>query len=208
MVNAYAKRKIGLLGGSFNPFHNAHLRLALTALSQLALDEVQLIPAGQPWQKKVTVSAKHRLAMLQLAVQGISQLKINPIEIERTGPSYTIDTVKSLPTNANYYWLMGNDQLNNFCTWKEWQTILHYVQLVVVKRPHHEINPPQELLDTLTQNHQSLIFLNFDEIDLSSTHIRDKLIRGESVETFIHPDVQHYIKQHNLYKASFFELGD
>ncbi len=97
MVNACTKRKIGLLGGSFNPFHNAHLRLALTALSQLALDEVQLIPAGQPWQKTVSVSAEHRLAMLQLAIQEASQLKINPIEIERTGPSYTIDTVKKPP---------------------------------------------------------------------------------------------------------------
>nr|AMP42113.1 putative nicotinate-nucleotide adenylyltransferase [uncultured bacterium IN-01] len=201
MVNACTKRKIGLLGGSFNPFHNAHLRLALTALSQLALDEVQLIPAGQPWQKTVAVSAEHRLAMLQLAIQGASQLTINPIEIERTGPSYTIDTVKNLPTHADYYWLMGSDQLNNFCTWKEWQAILHYVQLVVVKRPHYEVNPPQELLDTLAKNHQSLIFLHFDEIDLSSTHIRDKLMRGESVETFIHPDVLHYIEKNNLYKA-------
>lgn len=200
-MKSFAKRKIGLLGGSFNPFHHAHLRLALTALSQLALDEVQLIPAGQPWQKEVSVSAEHRLAMLELAIQGTSHLKINPIEIERTGPSYTIDTVKNLPVNADYYWLMGSDQLNNFCTWKEWQTILHYVQLVVVKRPHYEVNPPQELLDTLAKNHQSLIFLNFDEIDLSSTHIRNKLMRGESVETFIHPDVLHYIEQNNLYKA-------
>ncbi|MDY3331273.1 MAG: nicotinate (nicotinamide) nucleotide adenylyltransferase [Pelistega sp.] len=201
MVSNLAKRKIGLLGGSFNPFHNAHLRLATTALSQLTLDEVQLIPAGQPWQKTVSVSAEHRLAMLKLAIQDQPQLKINTIEIERTGPSYTIDTVKNLPSDADYYWLMGSDQLNNFCTWRAWQNILDYVQLVVVKRPHYEVNPPQELLDTLDLNHQSLIFLDFDEIDLSSTHIRQKLLDGESVADFIHPDVLHYIQQNNLYQS-------
>lgn len=201
MVNNLAKRKIGLLGGSFNPFHNAHLRLATTALSQLTLDEVQLIPAGQPWQKTVSISAEHRLAMLKLAIQDQPQLKINTIEIERTGPSYTIDTVKNLPSDADYYWLMGSDQLNNFCTWRAWQNILDYVQLVVVKRPHYEVNPPQELLDTLDLNHQSLIFLDFDEIDLSSTHIRQKLLDGESVADFIHPDVLHYIQQNNLYQS-------
>lgn len=195
------RRKIGLLGGSFNPFHNAHLRLALTALEQLSLDEVQLIPTGQPWQKKLSISTEHRLAMLRLATQDYAHLKINSVEIERTGPSYTIDTVKALPNEADYYWLMGSDQLNNFCTWREWQNILNYVQLVVVKRPYYEVNPPQDLLDALENNHHSLIFLNFDEIDLSSTTIRDKLIAGESVETFIHPDVLNYIKQNNLYQS-------
>ena len=109
-------RKIGILGGSFNPIHNAHLRLALAAWQFLDLDQVHLMPAGQPWQKQaLQVSAENRLAMLRLATQDTPQLLINTMEIERDGLTYTIDTLKELPPDAKYFWLMGSDQLNNFC---------------------------------------------------------------------------------------------
>ena len=133
-----AQCKIGLLGGSFNPVHQAHIRLALTAFEQLQLDEVQLIPAGQPWQKKpLSVSNQDRLTMLQLAIRDYPVLQINTIELERTGPSYTIDTVSQLSRQKGeqYYWIMGSDQINNFCTWRQWQEIIDYVQLVALSIP-------------------------------------------------------------------------
>ncbi|ETD70407.1 nicotinate-nucleotide adenylyltransferase [Pelistega indica] len=195
------KKKIGLFGGSFNPFHLAHLRLALTALEELSLDEVQLIPAGQPWQKQpLSVNAEHRLKMLKLAIKDYPKIRINTIELEREGPSYTIDTVSSLPKQHNYYWLMGSDQLNNFATWNDWQSILLYVQLVIVKRPHYDISPPPELLNELKKINKSLIFMNFDEIDLSSTEIRHKINQGEDVSNLIEAKVYQYIKQHGLYR--------
>lgn len=195
--------KIGLLGGSFNPVHLAHIQLAITALTQLGLNEVQLIPAGQPWQKApLSVKSEHRLRMLQLAITGIPGLTINTIELTRSGASYTIDTLRALPKQSGeqYYWLMGADQLNNFCTWKEWQAILDYVQLVIAKRPNYSLIPPSPLMTALKQHDHSLHILEMPEIDLSSTHIRQKLIHQESTDGLLAPSVQAYIHQHHLYQ--------
>lgn len=197
-----SKHKIGLLGGSFNPIHLAHIRLATTALQQLSLDEVQLIPAGQPWQKApLAVSSEQRLAMLKIAIKGIAGLRINTIELERKGPSYTIDTLRELPRQSGerYYWLMGTDQINNFCTWRAWQEILDYVQLVVAKRPDYAFTPPVELLTVLQQKGCNLIFLNMPEIDLSSTAVRQKLLDHAPVDNLLNPAVLAYIQAHKLY---------
>lgn len=197
-----SQRKIGLLGGSFNPVHLAHIQLATTALKQLSLDEVQLIPAGQPWQKApLSVSTDDRLAMLKLAIQGIAGLRINTIELTRAGASYTIDTLRELPRQAGekYYWLMGTDQLNNFCTWKAWEEILDYVQLVVAKRPDYEVNPPTQLLEVLQQKGLNLCYLAMPEIELSSTDVRQKLENKQAVTGLIAPSVLDYIRQHGLY---------
>ncbi len=192
--------KTGLLGGSFNPIHKAHLRLALAAWEFLGLDQVQLLPAGQPWQKKpLQVSAQDRLAMLQLAIQDTPQLQINTLEIERDGPTYTIDTLKSLPRGPEYFWLMGSDQLNNFSTWRAWQEILDYVQLVVVQRPGYAIQIPQELQEELDQGKHKLIFMPFAELAISSTEIRQKLQNQDDVSALVPAPVLDYIKQENLY---------
>ena len=195
-------RKIGLFGGSFNPIHNAHLRLALSAWQFLDLAQVQLLPAGQPWQKKpLQVSAANRLAMLRLAIQDMPQLQINTMEIERDGPTYTIDTLKSLPPDANYYWLMGSDQLNNFCTWNAWQEILDYVQLVVVQRPGYQAQVPPELADELRHKNDHLIMMPFDELDISSSEIRQKLLNKQDVSTLVPTAVLDYIKAWGLYQS-------
>lgn len=200
------QRKIGLLGGSFNPVHQAHIRLALTALKQLHLDEVQLLPAGIPWQKApLSVSNHDRLAMLQLAIQDHPELSINTLELERAGPSYTIETVRQLPclSGEKYYWIMGSDQINNFCTWRQWQEIINYVQLVVAIRPHHKITPPDELSHVLQQQGKSLLFIDMETMDLSSTQIRQQIRQSihhpEDMQQQLHPDVLRYIQQHHLY---------
>lgn len=198
-------RKIGLLGGSFNPIHQAHLRLALAAHEYLQLDQVQLLPAGQPWQKKaLQVSADDRLAMLALAIEPYPQLQINPIEVERDGPTYTIETLQSLSVGPQYYWLMGSDQLNNFCTWRAWQEILNYVQLVVVQRPGHDIQVPSELQLELEQKGHKLIFMPFAEMSISSTEIRQKLQENQDVSTLVPAPVLDYIKRKGLYTTKIF----
>ena len=129
--------RIGLFGGSFDPVHSAHLALARTALSSLKLHQVQLIPAGQPWQRApLGASPGQRLDMLKLAVGNTPGLVINPIEIERNGPTYTIETLEALTVGPEYFWLLGSDQLVNFCTWNRWQEIVQRVTLVVAQRRH------------------------------------------------------------------------
>lgn len=193
-------KKIGLLGGSFNPVHNAHLALAQTALEALSLDEVQLIPAGNPWQKQaLAVSGQDRLEMLALAISGHPGMVINDIEITREGPTYTIDTLKALPASASYYWLLGTDQLANFCSWHQWEEILDHVTLVVAQRNTHPFEVPQLLAEKLQQKGKKLITLSFKAMDISSTDIRQRLANQQDVSRFLPKPVLAYIRQHKLY---------
>jgi len=192
--------RIGLLGGSFDPVHRAHIALADCAVQNLQLDELQLIPAANPWQRPPLKAApEHRLAMLELAIEGHPKLSINPIELHRTGPTYTLDTLKQLPATAQYLWVLGSDQLTNFCTWNGWQEILHYVQLAVARRPHSELQVPEPLAAYLQRHEMPLHVLNFSPMDISATTIRTRLKQQESTAGLLDPKVQQYIKSHQLY---------
>lgn len=194
------RRKIGLLGGSFNPVHLAHIKLALSALEQLPLEHVELLPAGQPWQKdELSVSKEHRLTMLKIAAEGHPKIKFNTMEIERDGPTYTIDTVRQLDPNIDYYWLMGTDQLQNFPTWNGWEEIMQNLTLVVAKRPEYSSEIPQVMVDAQVPG-KEIIQILFDEMDISSTEARRRLANNEDVSNYIHADVIDYIKAHKLYQ--------
>ena len=196
-----AKPRIGLLGGSFDPVHVAHIALANAAQRELALDQVQLLPAANPWQKKhMGASAEHRLAMLQLAIAPHPFLSINPIEIERGGATYTYDTVSQLPANADYFWILGADQLQNLTTWHRWQDILQHVHLAVAQRPGSTLTPTPELQQFLHHQDKTLSVIDFDPMPISATLIRERLQQHQSVATMVPTPVAHYIKQHNLYQ--------
>lgn len=194
-------KKIGLLGGSFNPVHLAHLALARTALRALALDEVQLVPAGNPWQKEpLQVSGAQRLKMLALAIDGEPGIVVNDIEIDREGATYTIDTLRSLPRDAKYYWLLGTDQLNNFCSWQNWQEITDYVTLTVAWRNDHPLQIPKELDALLRRDGKGLITLPFKAMDISSTEIRARIGQEQDVSAFVPAAVLDYINTYSLYR--------
>lgn len=142
--------RIGLLGGSFDPIHLAHLALARTALHELHLTQVQFIPAANPWQRKpLNAAPEHRLRMIELAIQDEPGMAVNPIEIQRGGATYTVDTLRALPAGARYVWILGADQLINFCTWHEWREIAARVDLAVATRPGTPLAPPAELIQWL-----------------------------------------------------------
>ncbi len=195
-----ALKKIGLLGGSFDPVHRAHIVLANTALSQLGLDQVQLLPAADPWQRKpLNASASHRLAMVELAIQGHHGLAANPAEIMRGGKTYTIDTLQDMPRTAQYFWILGADQLENFCTWHRWEDIVTYVHLVVARRPGSAVTTPSPLAWLLDTLKKPLIEIPFEPIDISATQIRSLLKTGQPADTMLDPKVLQYIQQHHLY---------
>jgi nicotinate-nucleotide adenylyltransferase len=194
-------KKIGLLGGSFNPVHLAHLAMARTALRALNLDEVQLIPAGNPWQKQpLRISGAQRLEMLTLAIADEPGIVINDIEINREGATYTIDTLRNLPRDAKYYWLLGTDQLNNFCTWQNWQEITDYVTLTVAWRTGYPLHIPPELDTLLRRDGKGLITLPFKAMDVSSTEIRSRIQQGQDASAFVPAPVLDYINTHGLYR--------
>jgi len=205
---AVVNLRVGLLGGSFDPVHRAHIALAQTALAELGLDEVQLIPAADPWQRpKLAASPAQRLHMLQLAVQGLGGgkgLRVNPMEIERGGPSRTLDTLHALPAGPDYHWLLGADQLNNFCTWHRWQDIARCARLVVARRPDTPLHPPAALLAHLARLQRPLILLPFAPLPISATAIRQKLAHDDkhpALADMLNARVHQYILEQGLYRS-------
>lgn len=196
-------KKIGLLGGSFDPVHLVHIALAKAARKHLALDEVQFIPAANPWQRQpLAASPEHRLAMLELAIAAKPGLCINPIEIERGGKTYTIDTLEQLPHGAEYFWVLGSDQLANFCSWHRWEDIARVVHLAVAERPGDSPHAPIPLQRLLEQAEKSLIRLPFDASPVSASDIRRRLAGSLPVDGLLDSAVTQYIRQHGLYRAT------
>lgn len=201
-----AHRRIGLLGGSFDPVHLAHLALARQARQVLKLDEVWWIPAGRPWQKAgLGATPEQRLAMLKIALANDTGMRVIPLEIQRNGPTYTIDTLHELqtvaPESTTFIWLLGSDQLRNFCTWHRWQDIASLVDLAVAQRPGHSLEPPAELANWLRQQGRTLLQIPFEPLDISATAIRQKVRDGQDFQTLVPPAVAEYIQRHQLYSA-------
>lgn len=134
----FIRRGIGLLGGTFDPVHNGHLALAHEALEQLHLARVDFIPAAAPWQKSRVTSAEKRLRLLEDALAHEPMLRVNPIELLRSGPTYTIDTLIELREEYGPHpalvLILGADQWKNFHTWKDWDCFLDYCNIVVSNR--------------------------------------------------------------------------
>ena len=169
----------------------------------LQLDSVTLIPAARPWQRgALGASTTQRLAMLELAVAGSPGLQISTVEIEREGPTYTIDTLHGLPQGAEYFWILGADQLENFCSWKSWEDIVSLVRLAVAARPGSSLVPPAALQDRLAALGRRLHRIPMAPVDLSATVIRQRIASGQAIDTMLHPSVAQYIQQHGLYRHS------
>lgn len=195
-------KNIGLLGGSFDPVHLAHIDLAEVAWRTLRLDEVQLIPAADPWQRQpLCATSEQRLAMLHISICGRPHLHVNPIEIQRGGKTYTIDTLRQLPSAAAYYWILGADQLQNFCSWHAWREIISLVTLAVAQRPGSPLAAPQALLSELNRHGRRLIELPFEPTPVSASLIRSRIAALEPTEGLLDVAVAQYIEQNGLYRA-------
>ena len=190
-------RRIGLLGGTFDPVHNAHVALACIALDTLALDELRWVPAGQPWQKMQRITpAAQRLAMLELAIAGEPRFTIERCELDREGPSYTIDTLHELrrrEPESQWFLIVGQDQFANLHTWNHWRELLALVTLAVAARPGTAQAADSKVLDHAYQ------VLPLPTMDVAATAIRERVARGEPIDHLVPPAVARYIEQHALY---------
>lgn len=190
--------QVGLLGGSFDPVHRVHIALAQAARDALGLEHVELLPAARPWQRgRLGAAPEHRLRMLELACADVPGLRINPIELRRAGDTYTIDTLAALPSTVRYTWILGSDQLANFCTWHRWRELLRHVRLAVAERPGSSVAPPPELADALAPG--GLVRIPFTPQPVSATAIRQALAAGRPVDAMLDPRVLDYIRAHRLY---------
>jgi nicotinate-nucleotide adenylyltransferase len=189
---------VGLLGGTFDPVHSAHVALGHAALEGLHLDEVRWVPAGRPWQKGGITDAVHREAMVRLAIAGEPRFTLDRIEIERQGASYTLDTVRAFQARepgVEWVLLIGQDQYAGLHTWGDWQELLARVVLAVANRPGapRRVHP-----DVLRHPHRAV---PLPMLDISSTDIRARVAAGQDISTLVPPGVAGYIETHGLYRA-------
>jgi nicotinate-nucleotide adenylyltransferase len=195
-----AARRVGLFGGSFDPVHNAHVALAKTALDQLALDELRWIPVGKPWQKSRRLApAADREAMVRLAIDGEPRFVLDPIELRRQGPTFTLDTVRELvaaePGNV-WFLILGQDQYASLHTWRDWHELLSLVCLAIANRPGAAIAVNSEIAKV---EHREVAL---PMMDVSSTEVRRRVAAGESIADLVPEAVERYIGRRRLYSAA------
>lgn len=203
-------RRIGLLGGSFDPVHLGHVHAARAALAAFALDRVVFVPAAEsPHKVGVRLArAADRLAMLALAIRGEPRFSISPIELERGGRSYTIDTVRALPASLGepddcaLFLIVGSDNLALLPTWREAQALLERVQPIVV----HRDGEPDALLDAIearfgraTADKLRAGYLRLPPVRVSSTEVRARAPSLDAAGADLDPAVLAYIRAHRLY---------
>ncbi len=194
--------RIGLLGGSFDPVHEAHLALARCATETLRLDRLKWLPAGRPWQKRsrTLAPAADRLAMLALAIEGEPCWEIDICEIERAGPTYTIDTLEYLRSRqvaATWFLILGQDQWANFDTWHRWPDILSAATPAVAGRAGEAPRAPAAVAALAP----SVVLLSLAPTPISATAIRARAAAGEPLDGLVPAAVARYIHRNNLYAA-------
>lgn len=196
--------RVGVFGGAFDPPHRAHLALANAALTQFNLDRLHVMPTGHAWHKaRPLTESQHRLAMTRLAFADMPQVCVDPREIEREGPTYTVDTLASLRAEypgAALFLFIGADQAQAFKTWKRWQEILKIATVVVADRPF-EAGHVKEAQQTQWHNAVSpnVQHLDMPSLAISATEIRSHLAQALQTPQWLPTSVQHYIDQHRLY---------
>ena len=220
--------RIGLFGGTFNPIHRGHLRAALEVIKRFNLDQIFLIPAALPPHKTpgLVANASDRLEMIHLAIADLCGLTVSDVELNRPGPSYTIDTVhyfkNTLSPDARIYLLMGLDAFLEIHTWKSHQDLLEQIAFIVMARPgkdHSDARQGWRILErylksTLSadcqfdaaragytsEGRQPIYIVDIDALDISSTEIREKVKRKQRIENLVTPEVADYIQLKGLYR--------
>ena len=199
--------RVGVFGGAFDPPHNAHVALAHAALAQLALESLHIVPTGVAWHKTRQLStSEDRLAMTKLAFADVSRVVIDDRELQRVGPTFTIDTLEALqqesPT-AQLYLIMGADQFAAFRQWHRWQAILDIAIICVAGRAISTWTGKP--FDSFAGQKSRFYHLQMPESPISATQVRQTaasaLSVANNISSLVSPQVARYIATHQLYKA-------
>ena len=198
--------KRGILGGTFDPVHNAHLMIAGHALNQLELDEILFIPTSHTPLKEdaIITPVEHRVKMLELAIAASPVFRLSRIEIDRAGISYTVDTIaelkQTLGIDSELYFITGLDSLVTLPRWKEPDRIIKMCRLVTVRRPGYEIPDVEELEKDIPGIAGNLIMIDDPAPDISATDIRKRIADGLPISDLVPVLVERYIYENKLYK--------
>lgn len=190
-------RRLGIFGGTFDPIHSAHLAMARAAMESARLDHVLFVVSAHPPHKKDGAAAtpEQRYEMVCIALAQEPHMEPCRLELDRPGPSYTVDTLTTIREqhpSAELFLILGMDSLVDFAKWRKPEEILRLARILAI--PRLGFVPPKEVL------HQSYDIVPFPETSLSSTEVRRKIAHGEDVSSVIPPGVLDYIRQRAIYK--------
>ena len=189
-----ANVRTGILGGTFDPIHIAHLHAGETALFAAELDRVLFMPAGEPWQKgdRDLTPAPHRREMTRLAIEGIDRFEIDDREIDRDGPTYTIETLLSFPPDEELFLILGADAAVGLPTWYRWEAVIERAGILVVPRPGTDVAAVARTVPTAT-------ILDMSALDISSTWIRELAASGRPYRFLVPSEVHRFIDSKGVY---------
>lgn len=217
-MTKHPQQAIGILGGTFDPIHFGHLRTALELHLALNLAEVRIVPCYQPVHRKLPIATpKQRLAMVKCAIESEPALAAEPCEIQRKGPSYSIDTLEHLREkmpNTPLCLIMGIDALIGFSSWHRYKEILTIAHLVVAHRPNYQL-PTNGVVADLLKNHLtkspsmlhknlagSILLHPVTPLEISASDIRKQITTGKNARYLLPDSVYNYIQQHGIYSIS------
>ena len=197
--------KVGIMGGTFDPVHSGHLIVAEEVREVLGLGEVLFMPCGQPWLKleHPITPAVHRVEMVRLAIGTAPQFKLSEVEVKRSGPSYSVDTMvefqKQLGAGTELFFIVGCDALADLARWKEPQRLIQLCKLVAVPRLNFNSPDLKALERSVPGVRQRLIYVATPIIDISSSRIRERVRKGLSIRYLVPEKVEEYIRRQKLY---------
>lgn len=197
-------RRIGVFGGAFDPPHLAHVALVRSAIDALELDEVRVLPTGQPWHRVGSLTdAHHRLAMTRLAFADLPRVVVDDREIRRAGPSYTVDTLTEMAREqpAQWYLLIGDDQRRSLPAWHRIDEIARLAIICAAARDLQVAAWHSGEPDATTMPGPQIQPLPMPLMPISATDIRERLSRQTGVDGLVSPAVERYIHEHHLYSA-------
>jgi len=208
-------KAIGILGGTFDPIHNGHLRMALELYEALDLAKVHIIPTHKPlYRKQPVASPEHRFAMVKCAVAGEPALVGDDREIRRPGPTYSIDTLLEMRgemPDTPLCLLVGIDAFLGFTSWHRWSEILDHTHIIVAHRPHYNLPPTGIIADLIKQHEQQeiayihenlaggILLRPITALEISATDIRKQIAMGRNPRYLLPNAVYDYINQHGIY---------
>ena len=199
-------KKVGIMGGTFDPIHYGHLMLAQNALDTFSLDEILFVPSGTPWLKESTkvLSKNKRVSMTGMAIEDNPDFALSTIEIDREGNSYSYETIEELKKeqpDTDFYFIMGADSLLEIERWKHPDRLMADCTLLVAVRDDCDREGLEKQISYLTDKYQADIrILPANRMDISSTKIRQMIREGKSVRYMLPDQVIRFIEKNHLYR--------
>lgn len=198
--------RLGILGGTFDPIHNGHLVIAEECRHRLQLDRVLFVPASQPPHKRgrAISPAVHRLAMVEQGIAGNPAFSVSHVELERTGPSYSVDTLalfrREAGDGADLFFIVGLDALPDLLTWHQPRRILELATLAAVTRPGFAFDL-SHIVRQIPNAAERIVYVPAPAMDVSSTGLRQRVAAGLPIRYQVPDGVERYIREQGLYRA-------